>query len=50
MNHAYLTKKDIDVARVVRQITMTENKELDKKLETCKKYRVIKNVILHDVA
>ena len=50
MNHAYLTKRDIDIARVVRQITKAESKELIMKLEVCKKHRIIKNVILHDVA
>ena len=49
MNHAYLTKKDIDVARIVGQITKEEVKELLLTLEKCKKFEKIGNIILHNV-
>ena len=50
MKHAYLTKRDIDVARVLRQVTKLEISELMKKMEKCAKSRKIGNIILHDVA
>ena len=50
MKHAYLTKKDIDVARVLKQITKCEVQELIETLNKCKGRKVIANVALHDVA
>lgn len=50
MNHAYLTKRDVDVARVLKQITRTEVKKLLKTIDRCTKSRQIRNVILHNVA
>lgn len=50
MNHAYLIKKDVAVAKVLQQITKTEVKELLKTIKRCTKSRQIRNVILHNVA
>ena len=50
MHHAYLSKKDIDVARVLKQITRTEVKELLKTVERCTKSKQVGNIILHNVA
>ena len=35
MGHIYLTKKDIDKAIEMKQISRTEEKELKKKLKMC---------------
>jgi len=50
MKHAYLTKRDINVARVLKQVTKTEFKELEVNMNRCSKKRVIKNIILHNLA
>ena len=47
MNHTYLTKKDIDVARIIKQITAQEVSELKKVLDKCEKHAQIGKIILH---
>lgn len=37
MTHAYLTKRDIEIARILKQLTKQEIEELNKKLEICQK-------------
>ena len=49
MNHAYLTKKDIDVARIIKQITAQEVSELKKVLDKCTKHAQVAKIILDRV-
>jgi hypothetical protein len=51
MEHVYLTKRDIDIARVLKQITKQEVKELMDILQRSKKSKKkVRNIILHNVA
>lgn len=51
MNHAYLTKKDIEEALESKQITKTEAKELKKILENTHNKKLIKSgkIIIHEI-
>ena len=46
---AYLEKRDIDVARVLKQITKSEVQELLETLNKCNKKRKVENIVLDNV-
>jgi len=46
MSHSYLTQKDIDVARIIKQITQEEVKELKAVIQRCKTIKSMSNIIL----
>ena len=49
MEHAYLTRRDIDIARSLKQITKLEVKELLKKIEICSQPKQVGNIIIHPI-
>ena len=49
MSQAYLTKRDVDMARVLKQVTKIEVKELMKVVNKSSKQKRVGNIILHSI-